>query len=162
MPFEFAPTPKDLRANSTARGIDVTDTVNQRQMSFEVRLQCARLGTEVTLKRLDVTKFVNNLQVSLQTGFQCKHSAANLALVSAAVSAMNCSQMSIQVAFPCKLPATNLCQRYEECPSASLGGFSEQTACRKHRTRVWRQDVLVAAAAVLWCCSEHAPCRSER
>ena len=108
MPFETGLFFKDLGANITLEGLHVTDTMKLRQMPFQINSLGTNFRTKITLKRLNVTKGVNSPQVSLQTAFLCKLDAANLALVSGAISAMNSSKMSIQLVLGCKLPAANL------------------------------------------------------
>ena len=59
--------------------------------AFKMSTLSKNLRTLVTLKRLNVTKAVNSLQGSLQGALPCKLHTANLALVSAVISAMNSS-----------------------------------------------------------------------
>ena len=68
-------------------------------MSLEQVLAFEDLEANVTLKGLSVINTVNSLQMFTQVALLCKLPAANLALVSPAISAMNSSQMYFQVAF---------------------------------------------------------------
>ena len=73
--------PENFRANITLSALDVTQTVNVKQMPLKGVLVFCYIRTDVTLERLTVTNTMNRRQVLCQVAFLCKLPAANLALV---------------------------------------------------------------------------------